>query len=282
MIRLRSITLQNFQVFGTLTKIPLGKLSLFFGPNSAGKSAVRDALAVLRSIFAPAEFLSWYRYKSLGGPGALESLHRLVERHWRRVARDEFSIGPLIIEVQLSASQGDFFTSRGTFLALPESNADYVLRVRLAIDSPDEDSPFTLEAHLDDELVFAFSNGESATLPIVPKLYRFPDGLTAKALRDERRRFPVIPISISKGLIKFRGPVSLGYDLSLEGMGEPTLATQSGGPDTLVVHMSGDRGLPAYYGLLRHFREVVAKKAQRTTGAATEPWLTPDVEYGSC
>lgn len=53
MEKYRSITgisLGGFQVFDELTHIPLGKLSLFFGPNSVGKSAIEDAIRIF-SIF---------------------------------------------------------------------------------------------------------------------------------------------------------------------------------------------------------------------------------------
>ena len=46
--RICSITLGGFQVFDIPTTIPLGQLTFLFGPNSAGKSSVEDALIVVR------------------------------------------------------------------------------------------------------------------------------------------------------------------------------------------------------------------------------------------
>lgn len=44
---LTSITLGGFQVFDEPTTVPLAKLTFLFGPNSAGKSAIEDGLAII-------------------------------------------------------------------------------------------------------------------------------------------------------------------------------------------------------------------------------------------
>ena len=70
------ITLEGFQVFDKPTYIPLDRLTLLFGPNSAGKSAVQDAIDL---------------YESLMSTKALEdhNTHALLERHWRRTGGSE-------------------------------------------------------------------------------------------------------------------------------------------------------------------------------------------------
>jgi len=72
-----SITLGGFQVFDEPTTIPLGRLTFLFGPNSAGKSTVEDALALFEDIsdngFSP-------RFRKQ--PGTQFSW---LERHWRKV-----------------------------------------------------------------------------------------------------------------------------------------------------------------------------------------------------
>lgn len=65
-----SITLGGFQVFDEPTTVPLGKLTLLFGPNSAGKSAIEDGLdAILRIL----------RNESIFGIALPDELRR----HWR-------------------------------------------------------------------------------------------------------------------------------------------------------------------------------------------------------
>jgi len=48
-----SITLGGFQVFDEIVTIPLRRLTFLFGPNSAGKSAVEDALVLLHEALTP-------------------------------------------------------------------------------------------------------------------------------------------------------------------------------------------------------------------------------------
>jgi len=48
---IREISLAGFQTFDKLTRIPIRRLTLLFGPNSAGKSAVEDALEILYELY---------------------------------------------------------------------------------------------------------------------------------------------------------------------------------------------------------------------------------------
>ena len=74
------ITLEGFQVFDKPTYIPLDRLTLLFGPNSAGKSAVQDAIELYEILSkSEAQKLDYFSIL-LGVPGAPE----ILERHWRR------------------------------------------------------------------------------------------------------------------------------------------------------------------------------------------------------
>jgi predicted ATPase len=70
------ITLEGFQVFDKPTYIPLDRLTLLFGPNSAGKSAVQDAI----------ELYEWLMSKQAM---AHHNAYALLERHWRRTGGGE-------------------------------------------------------------------------------------------------------------------------------------------------------------------------------------------------
>ena len=72
------LTLGGFQVFAEPVTFPLGPITLLFGPNSAGKSAIADALLVLKGFAA------------LFNDGArnseseiLQEAASLLESHWR-------------------------------------------------------------------------------------------------------------------------------------------------------------------------------------------------------
>lgn len=68
------IRLEGFQVFGEPTHIPLERLTMLFGPNSAGKSSVQDAIEL---------------YPALMSVQNGSAAHELLLRHWRRTENDQ-------------------------------------------------------------------------------------------------------------------------------------------------------------------------------------------------
>ena len=77
------ITLGGFQVFEEPTDIPLGQLTFLFGPNSAGKSAVEDALVLLSGLLS----------QSIGKKGSFEPQ---LDRHWRKTDGTDTGFVPLL------------------------------------------------------------------------------------------------------------------------------------------------------------------------------------------
>ncbi len=61
-VGLCEIALSGFEVFNDLVRLPLRRLTFLFGPNSAGKSAVEDALKILSEVCYTGEFTDqdWY------------------------------------------------------------------------------------------------------------------------------------------------------------------------------------------------------------------------------
>lgn len=110
------ITLEGFQIFDKPTYIPLDRLTLLFGPNSAGKSAVQDAIELYATLMS-IEAAGSYKTKEL------------LERHWRRTGGsddsrvDKLSIGVIhttqvdvhaVIEYQLDRKIcGEFLARNG-------------------------------------------------------------------------------------------------------------------------------------------------------------------------
>lgn len=91
------ITLEGFQVFDKPTYIPLDRLTLLFGPNSAGKSAVQDAIELYTKLLS-SEMTKPNGYVS-------RELGLLLERHWRRLGGDDdFRVGKLSIGVTHSTN----------------------------------------------------------------------------------------------------------------------------------------------------------------------------------
>lgn len=56
MIKITAIELQNFQAIEQRTRIELKPITLMYGPNSAGKSSIFDAIELLQVILDPAKF----------------------------------------------------------------------------------------------------------------------------------------------------------------------------------------------------------------------------------
>lgn len=69
------ITLEGFQVFDKPTYIPLDRLTLLFGPNSAGKSAVQDAFELYAALLS----------KGADSYYSNSKVDELLKRHWRRI-----------------------------------------------------------------------------------------------------------------------------------------------------------------------------------------------------
>ncbi|MFZ4623706.1 MAG: DUF3696 domain-containing protein, partial [Rhodoferax sp.] len=69
-----------FQVFDKPTYIPLEQLTLLFGPNSAGKSAVQDAIELYAVLMSRDDRNSWQ---------SNDRAKELLERHWRRSGGDD-------------------------------------------------------------------------------------------------------------------------------------------------------------------------------------------------
>lgn len=95
---IREISLAGFQTFAELTRIPIRRLTFLLGPNSAGKSAVEDALLIFRELYS-------HRYNPVHGdsihPWANDGWGRgyRLKSHWRKTSEaldgfvDEMRIG---------------------------------------------------------------------------------------------------------------------------------------------------------------------------------------------
>ena len=75
---IKQLTVGGFQVFADPVKIPFGPLTLLYGPNSAGKSAILDAMLALADLCE-----LWTPEKTKLAPDR-RSPASILERHWRR------------------------------------------------------------------------------------------------------------------------------------------------------------------------------------------------------
>lgn len=75
---IKQLTLGGFQVFADPVTFPLGPLTLLYGPNSAGKSALLDAMLAL------ADLCELFTHDKPKLAADRRSAGRILERHWRR------------------------------------------------------------------------------------------------------------------------------------------------------------------------------------------------------
>lgn len=73
------IELEGFQVFDKPTYIPLEKITFLFGPNSAGKSSIQDAIDLHQVLL---------KAGPIGGLKMKNEVIDLLSRHWRRNGSD--------------------------------------------------------------------------------------------------------------------------------------------------------------------------------------------------
>lgn len=115
-----SITLSGFQIFDTPQTISLGRLTFLFGPNSAGKSAVEDALLFLARIIKGEEFTkSGYRNR-----------FEALERDWRKTGPTEIVLTSTFQEYCDSMSVGIALTTPIDVYGLFGSDSQLSLRSR--------------------------------------------------------------------------------------------------------------------------------------------------------
>jgi hypothetical protein len=119
------IMLEGFQVFGNLTYIPLEGLTLLFGPNSAGKSALQDAIALIREVWNAGDYDSLNLYQSHS------PVSELMDRHRRRPSGNE--------GIQFDTMKIGFKTDNADYLWTFFKNGDFVFELNI-------DSVFFLKA----------------------------------------------------------------------------------------------------------------------------------------
>lgn len=101
-VELNSIGLQNFQTIRSYQEIPLGKLTFIYGPNSAGKSALIDAIEILRGIWGGNDKQPDAKNPFSHVDGVSEKFRRSI----RRESNDRFSKDEVRISCEVSTSGG--------------------------------------------------------------------------------------------------------------------------------------------------------------------------------
>ena len=102
---LTEIQLSGFQVFDELVRIPLRRITLLFGPNSAGKSAIEDALLIFDDIFKFVDTNELSKQIENSFDTFPRNRFSRLERHWRKIQEEPMELADhLCIQVSKNAT----------------------------------------------------------------------------------------------------------------------------------------------------------------------------------
>ncbi|MEJ5898340.1 AAA family ATPase [Aquabacterium sp. G14] len=155
---IKQLTVGGFQVFADPVAIPLGPLTLLYGPNSAGKSAILDAmlaLADLCEIQVPAYVSAVPRH---------HQVTKILSRHWRRGSAtpaalvEELELGAIIRLGGEQWAEAGFAQREFGFGQLkPLDSFESCFSVL---------KPLFTDLHLDVDVSILYCLSENGTLPI--------------------------------------------------------------------------------------------------------------------
>jgi hypothetical protein len=178
-MKIKKITLSGFQVFKEPTEIPLEKITLLYGPNSSGKSAIEDAYQLIEAISSAYHNGEIYRAGFQGTSLPID----LIRKNWRRESDNPVKLASsmvialdIVIEEKLleTSSCEDFF---GGELRVTYTFADNSARPGW-VDKPGEfweDCLYDLRIDFNGELLLVLSDHLSATINCNnPYLNRIP------------------------------------------------------------------------------------------------------------
>lgn len=129
---IRGIDLEGFQVFDKPINIPFGRITLAFGPNSAGKSSIQDALSIFQELFIGEKTKS-----------RTDRLQTQLCRHWRRSGN---GIDDYVPRMSIAVNH--------SFIPDLDSTGDEFGRMSFAEDYPEQSSWFAQEHEFKSKAIF--------------------------------------------------------------------------------------------------------------------------------
>lgn len=197
------IELANFQIFEEPTFIPMDRLTLLFGPNSAGKSSVQDALELYQLV--------------LDGESSYEDIQGVLKRHWRRSGESKNGLSKrMLISVTYSVSDEYWLRSvvsvkRGQGIIpslwqdLKERPKIYRSQFEFILD------PDNLKGQFDFTVQYNFFNGDELLVGEIDNgvcvNITHPLLQTSKKFGKAAKEFPNL-VSLNNGYLTLRGGVN--------------------------------------------------------------------------
>lgn len=211
---LTSLELAGFQVFETLTHIPIKRITLLFGPNSAGKSAVEDALLIA------SKWLGDSSSDTL--PSDRSKRFKQLKRHWRKTGGGEKDYSPILrlhLGIRIPAKAENILTYKLTALfAKAEesgfSEADYseiqvkyTFHLETTSDNPEDfGCARNIEVLINDEPVVSLIEFEKLGVNLAhPFIIGISNGYDFQIIAG---KYPDL-LSVEDGWVWIHGPVEL-------------------------------------------------------------------------
>ena len=162
---IKQLTVGGFQVFADPVSFPLGRLTLLYGPNSAGKSAILDAMLALADLCELRVPMT---------PAAVSTEHRMnniLGRHWRRqgvmpaVPAESLQLGALIRVAGEEWAVGGF-ASRNLFAVgtLEPRTPEYASCLSVL-------RPLATAEHVDVGVLVRYQLSDRVSLPIAHQVF---------------------------------------------------------------------------------------------------------------
>lgn len=168
--QLIELNLSGFQAFKKASSIPIAPITLIYGPNSAGKSAIYDALALLRHFFsATAQTSGGTEWPFLDA----SSRRYALATDWHREQDEKYSDEPLVLSVTFASPDYRVFdpqlmTHRYLPFALINSQhgGSAIIKATVEFMGPWDQTRFNISIELNGTPLYRFREGDLAAFNI--------------------------------------------------------------------------------------------------------------------
>ena len=189
--RITDIELSQFQVFGDTVRIPIAPITLLFGPNSAGKSSVEDALRLMKAFWLEA-----FVQNIDGKFSKTGNMSRTLARDWRKDASNQYVNQSLRVAVGIECLMYELFDpSLMTTGILPFDllrNHDPVrFQVILEFSAPISNPQIRIEIKINEISFYKFRENESLSINLRHSVFPNPKARIPVTTEYTKNKSPI-------------------------------------------------------------------------------------------
>jgi hypothetical protein len=189
--RITDIELSQFQVFGDTVCIPIAPITLLFGPNSAGKSSVEDALRLMKAFWLEAFVQNTDGKFSQTGNRSIT-----LSRDWRKDASNQYVNQSLKVAVGIECFTYELFDpSLMTMGVLPFdllNNTDLVrFQVIVEFSAPISNPQICIEIKINEISFYKFRENESLSINLRHTIFPNPKARIPVTTEYTKNKSPI-------------------------------------------------------------------------------------------